>query len=386
MPLHFAPDEFDSRLRAIRGAISRRGLDGILLFAPESHFYLTGYDTFGFALFQCMVVTQKGDIHLLTRAPDLRQAQQTSTLSDEQIHIWKDIEGTDPFNDLKNLLGDLGLANSVMGIETRTVGLTAYNGQKLAATLEGYIELHESSDLVAVIRRTKSPRELEYHRKAAELSDDALEAGLLHMTAGGFEGDILAAMQGAVFSGGGDYAGNEFVIGSGESALLCRYQSGRRHLDKRDQLTIEWAGAYRRYHAAMMRTVIIGEPFDIQRRMHETVVEALHACETAIKPGKPMGDVFDAHARVFDDRGLSHARLNACGYGMGAIYNPIWVDYPMFYEGNPTIMRVGNVFFLHMILMDSEAGVAMCWGHSVEVVDDGIRRLSRSSLDLIERV
>ena len=45
---------------------------------------------------------------------------------------------------------------------------------------------------------------------------------------GAFEGDILAAMQGAVFKGGGDYAGNEFIIGSGPGALPCRYYSGRR--------------------------------------------------------------------------------------------------------------------------------------------------------------
>lgn len=60
--------------------------------------------------------------------------------------------------------------------------------------------------------------------------------------AGAFEGDILAAMQGAVFQGGGRYAGNKFIIGSGDHALLCRYHSGPRYLDKKDQMTLEWAG------------------------------------------------------------------------------------------------------------------------------------------------
>jgi Xaa-Pro dipeptidase len=96
-----------------------------------------------------------------------------------------------------------------------------------------------------------------------------------------------------------------------------------------------------------------------------------------------MGDVYDAHARVFDAHGLSHARLRACGYGMGAVYNPIWVDFPMFYEGNPLIMRAGQVFFLHMILMDSEAGEAMTLGHSVLVTPTSTERLSRHGLGLI---
>ncbi len=133
----------------------------------------------------------------------------------------------------------------------------------------------------------------------------------------------------------------------------------------------------------MMRTVIVGRACDTHKRMHAATVEALQACEAAIRPGAPMGDVFDAHARVFDRHGFAHARLNACGYGLGALYNPIWVDFPMFFAGNPLPMKAGNVFFLHMILMDSDAGLAMCQGHSVLVTEQGVERLSRHPLDLL---
>jgi Xaa-Pro dipeptidase len=76
-----------------------------------------------------------------------------------------------------------------------------------------------------------------------KLADDALDAALPLIKPGGREADILAAMQGAVFSGGGDYPANEFIIGSGPDALLCRYKAGRRKLNEvSDQLTLEWAG------------------------------------------------------------------------------------------------------------------------------------------------
>ena len=384
MPLHFQRDEYAARVARASAAIAARGLDAMLLFAPESHYWLTGYDTFGFAMFQCMVLGADGEIHLLTRAPDQRQARFTSTLPDDHIHIWIDREGMNPGDDLRDLLASLGLLGKRFGVETDTVGLTARNWDMLRAALPGE-NLQDASDLIRDLRRVKSPAEIACHRRAAELADDALDAGLAETRAGAYEGDILAAMQGAVFRGGGDYAGNEFILGSGEGALLCRYYSGRRHLDPQDQITLEWAGAYRRYHAAMMRTLVVGKANDRQKRMHAAVVEALEACEAAIRPGDPMGNVFDAHARVFDAHGLGHARLNACGYGMGAVYNPIWVDFPMFYQSNPMLMEAGNVFFLHMILMDSEAGLAMCWGHSVLVTGDGVERLSRQPLDLLER-
>ncbi len=381
MPIHFTAEEFAGRVGKAQRALAAAGLDGILLFAPESHYWLTGYDTFGFAMFQCMVLSADGGVDLLTRAPDLRQARHTSTLTDAHIHIWVDREGMKPADDLKALLAKIGLLGKRLGIEKATVGLTAANWDMLRGVLgDGLID---ASTLIRDLRRVKSPAEIACHRRAAELADDALDAGINETRAGAFEGDILAAMQGAVFRGGGDYAGNEFILGSGPGALLCRYYSGRRHLEERDQLTIEWAGAYARYHAAMMRTLLVGKPTETQSRMHAAAVEALQACEDAIRPGDPMGNVFDAHARVFDAHGFGHARLNACGYGMGAIYNPIWVDFPMFYTGNPLPMEPGQVFFLHMILMDSETGLAMCWGHSVLVTESGVERLSRASLDPI---
>ncbi|MEX0286637.1 MAG: M24 family metallopeptidase [Paracoccaceae bacterium] len=381
MPFHFDAAEFAKRQSTARAALQAQGLDALLMFAPESQYWLCGYDTFGYAMFQCLVLTAGGELHLLTRLPDLRQAQQTSTLSDEQIHVWTEVEGANPADDLTRLLANLGVTGQI-GYESRTAGLTDHNGQRLRTALPGLID---ASDLIPALRRVKSPAEVAMHRRAAALSDDALDAALNETRAGADESHILAAMQGAIFRGGGDYAGNEIILGSGDGALLCRSHSGRRTLSAQDQLTLEWSGAYARYHAAMMRTVVIGQPQPQQYSMLEACTEALEACETAIRPGAPMGDVYDAHARVFDARGLSHARLQACGYGMGAVYPPIWVDFPMFYEGNPQIMQENQVFFLHMILMDSDAGLAMCLGHSVLVTENGIERLSRYGTEMLIR-
>ncbi|MEM6483196.1 MAG: Xaa-Pro peptidase family protein, partial [Pseudomonadota bacterium] len=325
MPLHFDDNEYNARQQKAVQALADSGLDALLIFAPESQYWLCGYDTFGFSMFQCLVLTRTGALHLLTRLPDRQQARHTSTLSDDQIHIWHETEGRDPTDDLLALLGDLGVRDSKLGYESQTVGLTDFNGRRLHARLPG---LADHSDLIAALRRVKSPAEIAMHRRAAELADDAMDAGLRHTKPGAFEGDILAEMQGAVFRGGGDYAGNEFILGSGAGALLVRYYSGRRHLAQQDQITWEWAGAYARYHAAMMRTVVIGDVPEKQRHMHAAARAALEACEAAIRPGAAMGDVYDAHAVTFDEAGFGHAKMQACGYGMGAIYNPIWVDFP----------------------------------------------------------
>src|SRR3546814_7647767 len=124
--------------------------------------------------------------------------------------------------------------------------------------MDGFATLVDASELVSRLRMVKSPAELAYVRRAAELADAALDEAHRLTGPGADEGEILAAMQGAVFRGGGDYPGNEFIIGSGPDALLCRYFTGRRVLDATDQLTLEFAGAYRHYHACLMRTIPVG--------------------------------------------------------------------------------------------------------------------------------
>ena len=87
--------------------------------------------------------------------------------------------------------------------------------------------------------------------------------------------------------------------------------------------------------------------------------------------------------RCWTGAGYRPHRLNACGYSLGTTFSPNWMDWPMFYHGNPVLAAPGMVFFMHMILMDSDAGLAMCLGYTVEVTDQGARPLSSASLDFV---
>jgi Xaa-Pro dipeptidase len=393
MPLHFTPAELSTRRFAACRDLRARKLDALLMFRQESMYYLTGYDTFGYVYFQCLVLTADGRTALLTRAPDFRQAQFTSDITD--IRVWVDRDGASPVDDLKALLSNLGLQGGRLGVEYDAYGLTAANGKKLDAGLAGFATLDDASDLVTRLRLIKSPAEIVYVRRAAELGDAAWDAAQRTAKAGVFEGDILAAMHGAIFSGGGDDPGNEFIIGSGppgsagdgrpNGAMLCRYFSGRRHLSAQDQLTLEFAGTHRHYHACLMRTMAIGTPPPRQIELHRAASDALLACEAALSPGRAVGDVFDAHAQTLDGAGLSQFRLNACGYSLGTTFAPNWMDWPMVYKNNPVVLAPGMVFFLHMIIFDDASGLAMTLGRTSLVTSGGADILSKAPLDLVVR-
>ncbi len=350
------------------------------MFRQESMYYLTGYDTFGYVFFQTLVLTSDDRMALLTRAPDLRQARFTSVIKD--VRVWRDRADAEPAEDLKTLLSELGLENERLGIEYDAYGLTAANGRALDAKLNGFAALEDASDIVSRLRLIKSTAEIAYVRKAAELADAAWDKALEIAGPGAFEGDILAGMHGEIFRRGGDDPANEFILGSGEGALMCRYFTGRRHLEREDNLTLEFAGAYRHYHSCLFRTIRIGEASQHQNALYDASLEALQACEEALVPGRTVGEVFDAHATTLDRAGLGRYRLNACGYSLGTTFAPSWMDWPMVYARNPVVVEPDMVFFLHMIIFDDDTGIPACIGRTSLVTQSGADPLSQADLAL----
>ena len=361
--------------------MKEQSIDALLMFRQESMYWLTGYDTFGYVFFQTLILDQKGNTILLTRAPDLRQAQNTSNI--ENIRIWIDKNESKPTDDLKVILDELNLKGKIIGIEYEAYGLTGRNTLRLNKSLENYCSIKDKSELITKLRVIKSKEEIVYVRKAAELADKALEEIWKNAKAGISESKVLAEMNKVIFEGGGDYPANEFIIGSGKNALLCRYQAEKQILSNPDQLTVEWAGTFKHYHSAMFRTIPIGKAKPKHFRMHEACVQALKNCEKKLKPGNKIGEVFDIHAKTLDDLGFNKARMNACGYSLGATFSPNWMDWPMLYTGNPYIIQPGNVFFMHMILMDSDNNLAMNLGETYLVNKNGNERLGSKKIDLV---
>ena len=382
MAIHFTKEEFSIRKSKVVAELKKQNLDGLLMFKQESMYWLTGYDTFGYVFFQSLILTSKGDIVLLTRTPDLRQAQNTSIIKD--IRIWVDKEKSNPSDELKNILSELNLEKSNLGVEYEAYGLTGRNAIRLNDSLKNFATLCDKSELVSKLRVIKSTEEIKYVRKAAELADKALDVVWKNAKAGVSEGKILAEMQKVIFEEGGDYPANEFIIGSGHNALLCRYQAEKRILSNPDQLTIEWAGTYKHYHSAMFRTIPIGKANPKHYKMYEACVEALTKCKKKLVPENTVGEVFATHAKIFDDLGYKKSRMNACGYSLGATFSPSWMDTPpMIFADNPLILQSGMVFFMHMILMDSENQLAMNLGETYLVTEKGNERLGKQKLDLI---
>ena len=146
MALNFSNKEFSIRKQKVLKILKEENLDALLMFKQESMYWLTGYDTFGYVFFQTLVIDKLGNTVLLTRAPDLRQAQNTSNIKD--IRIWIDKDGSNPTNDLRVILDELNLKNTNIGIEYEAYGLTGKNTMLINNAFKNYCNLTSFNHLM----------------------------------------------------------------------------------------------------------------------------------------------------------------------------------------------------------------------------------------------
>ena len=204
--LRFTAAEHAGRLAQTRKRLAARGLDALLVFAQESHYWLTGFDTAGYVFFQVGVVTADDrPTVLLTRRPDLAQARDASLYDD--IRIWLNAEDANPARDLRGIIEELGLRGARIGVEFATYGLTAANWRLVETALAGVVTLEDASAIVREQRLVKSPAELAYVREAARLADTAIEAMLGATEAGKLDCAATAAGGGGDAGGGRRHAG-----------------------------------------------------------------------------------------------------------------------------------------------------------------------------------
>jgi Xaa-Pro dipeptidase len=380
--LHFSRNEYAQRIANARKVLKNKKLDALLVFSQESHYYLTGFDTAGYVFFQCAVITtDEQPITLLTRRPDVQQAKETSVISD--IRVWYDAEGANPANDLRDILSEKGLAGCRIGIELNTYGLTGLSYDKVLNALKNWCLLEDASDVVRGLRLIKSSAELEYVRQAAHISDAALVEMIQSSRPHTLDTIVTAAGLNSMLSKGGDVPPAGPLVNCGHRALYGRSVAGSHVIKDKDQVTIEFASSYRRYTTCIMRTVVVGEVFSVQRDMFNIVSDAINAMTDAAAPNMPLGSIDDAHRRVFDEAGHKVHRYSACGYSLGATFRPSWMDVPpMIYSGNPLLCEPGMVFFLHAMLANTDAGYAMSFGHTLLITDSGSEVLSSLPVEL----
>ena len=338
----FPPEEYIRRLTELRARMKERLLDAVIISDPENIMYLTDYQTTGYSFFQAIVVPVEGECWMVTRK-----------LEESNVHARTWVEITRPFKDsgdaiqtLVDSLEEFGLSNGTVGYERNSYFLPAYQQDRIRGLFKG--RLIDCFGIVEEGRLCKSPHEIEAMKRAAAAAEAGMKAGIEACQVGVSENEIGAEISAAMFRAGGEPPAVMPYVTSGPRTMIGHATWEGRVLEPGDHVFLEVGGCFRRYHAALMRTVTLGKLSGEMEAAEFKMLQALEQLHKEIHPGLTVSDA-DKIARDIIASGSHGGELiTRSGYSIGIAFPPSWDEGYILslMQGDPTPLRVGMTFHL----------------------------------------
>ena len=345
----FSDEELSRRLAATRQEMAARGLDLVLLSAPEHVFYLTGLDHWGYFAPHVLIVAAEGELVLVTRAMEhvaiRNQVRNATFIGHSDSESAADVV-------VKHLKG--ASSGKTIGLEAASAGLSYSMGQALKQGIDGasWVDI---TGMLDEMRLVKSAEEQRFMKSAAVASDAGTQAAINAIHDGAKEADVAAECLAAMTRAGGTPPGfGPFLRPSHRMAEEhTTWGDGEHH----EAVFLEIAGCVARYNAPMGRLVNIGRISDEDAEMANICGEAFDATLRALKVGARAKDVYNGWQSVVDAAGMPEYRRHHCGYLVGIGFPPAWTGGPRvtgLRHDSDREMREGMTF--HLMSWFTETG------------------------------
>ncbi|MCU4676425.1 ectoine hydrolase [Catenovulum sp. 2E275] len=339
----FAFEEYEKRISDLRTRIAQRNLDAVVISDPENIMYLTDYQTTGYSFFQALVVPLEDEPFMITRA-----MEESNVIA----RTW--VEKTRPYPDtgdaiqmLVDALREFGLANKRIGYERNSYFFPAYHQDCIHTTLNDG-KLLDCFGIVEQGRIKKSPAEIELMRKAALATEAGMKAGIETAQVGVTENEIGAAISAAMFSAGGEPPAVMPYVTSGPRSMIGHATWEGRVVGENEHVFLEVGGCYRRYHTAMMRTVILGKLTDSMYKAQERMKQALTSLHAYVQPGMTVSDVDNLIRNIITENDVGARLITRSGYSIGIAFPPSWDEGYIISlkQGESAILEEGMTFHI----------------------------------------
>ncbi|WP_265500817.1 ectoine hydrolase DoeA [Paracoccus beibuensis] len=351
-PERFSTAEYEERLAKTRASMEKLGLDLLIVSDPSNMAWLTGYDGWSFYVHQCVIVGPTGSPIWFGRGQDAQGALRTVWMTDDHIIGYPDyyVQSVErhPMDYLWATLADKGWHTGFIGVEMDNYWYTAKAHERLVHGLPE-AQILDATGLVNWQRAIKTPKELQYMRKAARIVErmhrriaDKIEVGMRKC-------DLVAEIYDSglrydEWSGhGGDYPAIVPLLPSGPDAAAPHLTWDDLPMKQDEGTFFEIAGCYQRYHVPLSRTIFLGTPPKEMLEAEKAVLEGMEAGLAAARPGNTCEDIANAFFTVLDRHGI--VKDNRTGYPIGLSYPPDWGERTMsLRRGDRTELKPGMTF------------------------------------------
>ena len=385
--MNFSKNEYKNRLKKVQLSMQEKGIELLISQDTANINYLTGYDAWSFYYAQCVIVHINADEPIcFVRAQDAGGAfiktylkKENIIIYDEKyIHTWP----LHPYDALVHLIKKNKWDKLNIGVEMDAHYFTAYCYEKLKQGLPN-ASIIDSDRLVNWVRFVKSDAEIDFMKKAAVISENAMRTAMEIINPGIRQCDAVAEIQKTLFKGtseyGGEYASITTLLPTGKGTSASHLTASDDKFKKGEATVVELSGTYKRYHAPMARTVNLGKPEKKKIDAMNATNEALEAGIAASKPGNTANDVAQNFWNVLDKYNIK--KESRTGYSIGIGYPPDWGEHTInISKEDMTILKPNVCYHMIAVMQFGDWGVEA--SESIRITEDGNELLCNFSRDL----
>ena len=377
----FSAAEFADRQEKVRLAMDDAGIDLLLVFAPTHVNYLIGTPAKGFQEFQVLFFPREpAPLTVLTRLCEVPQFRAESLAED--IRGWGGREPEDPIAAFRRIMEEKGWLSRRIGLEVPAYYLHPHDHRKLEAML-GESLVMDATNLIGNVKLIKSPAEIAYVRRAADILDKAMETCRRSIEEGKTERRVSADVHHTMMVSGSDIPASPMNFLTGPRTAFAHGEPTDRVLRAGDFMHLQVGAHYRRYTCIIGRQFCLGEPTSRMRNVYRIARDAGDACIAEIRSGVPAVVPHRAAAKVIADAGMDRYRLHLTGYAVGAAFAPSWVEPLVIDGGCPYTLEAGMVVAVEPPLFGLEDDIGVRIVDVVLVTETGCEPLSKTTRDLI---
>jgi len=364
----FPPEEYERRINELRQRIAERHLDAVVISDPENIMYLTDYQTTGYSFFQALVVPLEKEPFMITRA-----LEESNVIARTWVDLTRPYPDTgDAMQMLVDALREFGLANKRIGYERNSYFFPAYHQDVIHTTMKDG-KLLDCFGIVEEGRICKSDVEIELMKKAALATEAGMQAGIEACRAGVTENDIGAAISAGMFRAGGEPPAVMPYVTSGPRTMIGHATWEGRTVQPGEHVFLEVGGCYRRYHTAMMRTVILGEMSDSMYKAQEIMKHALSAVHKMVQPGMTVSDVDNLVRNIITENDIGARLITRSGYSIGIAFPPSWDEgyIVSLKQGESAVLKKGMTFHLIPWMWGIDGDKTCGISDTIHITEDG---------------
>ena len=315
----FPPEEYERRIGELRARMHQRLLDAVVITDPENLMYLTDYQTTGYSFFQALVVPLDSEPFMITR-----QMEESNVIERTWVELTRPYPDTgDAIQQLVASLREFGLDRGHVGYERNSYFFPAYHQDRIHTSFRQG-RLMDCFGIVEEGRVRKSAFEIDVMRRAAHATQEGMRAGIAAAEVGATENDVAAEISRGMFSAGGEYPAVMPYVTSGPRTMIGHATWEGRELQSGDAVFLEVGGCYRRYHTAMMRTVLLHDMTPAMAQAEERMKTALRELKSVLRPGTTVSDADSIVRTIITDNGIGADLVTRAGYSIGIAFPPSW--------------------------------------------------------------